>query len=315
MDAYEDLLFVTSFLDLLSDFHPRDYGRLFFYLGDAIDLDLRVRPLILKSQPGVDTNQLSSPEELRFLRAICDYRYGIFGYPPSVRLVARDARQRTSTDVSETVNAVCRLRPMVRGLMTDMVGRRFIAWDVDQETRRFQTVAFEDLERWIRGLLSGRYIRLRTSFIDVLKPDGETDWETIHFMVAAAENLRTSVQFVKQKRNPRQPAARRTERSVTSKDAHLGTPVTVRDHNKLLIPITIEGGRDVYFGLEEGFFESKAAAPQKHEVREFYRRAPGTPLDAPKTIRVTSHTRGGTIFDDARARMPAVSILGSRRQF
>lgn len=311
---FDDTVFVKSLIDLLRNFSPRDYRSLFLYLGYAIDLDLRVRPLLLENHVGITADQLSSHEELRFLRSICSYKYGLFGYPSSARFVARDARQRISKNISETIEDVCRLRPMVRGLMTDMAGKRFLAWEVGPEIKRIQTIEFEDLERWARGLLGGSYFRLETKIVEVAKPASETDWETINFMATVAENLRMSVQFVKQKKNPAPTTPRHTELSPTSKNARMGTSVTVRDHSKLLIPITVEGDQDVYFGLEEDFFESVAAAPRKHKVRETYRRAPGTPYDAAKTVHVASHTRGGTIFDDPRATMPAVSIFGARKQ-
>lgn len=312
---FDDTFFVKSLVDLLRNFSPRDYRSLFLYLGNAIDLDLRVRPALLENHAGITADQLSSPDELRFLRSICSYKYGLFGYPPSARFVARDARQRTPKNISDTIEDVCRLRPMVRGLMTDMAGKRFLAWEVGSEIKRIQTIAFEDLERWARGLLGGSYFRLETKIVEVEKPASETDWETINFMATVAENLRTSVQFVKQRMHTDQTTPRRTELSPTSRNAHMGSSVTVRDHSKLLIPITLEGDQDVYFGLEEDFFESMAATPRKHKVRETYRRAPGTPYDAEKTVHVASHTRGGTIFDDPRAIMPAVSIFGVRRQF
>lgn len=309
-----DLSFTKPLLDLLQDFSPGDYGRLFLYLGSAIELDLQARSSILEKQPAVFQGLLSNTTELKFLQRVCSYKYGIFGYKESTRLLARDARQRTSKNLSETVEAVCRLRPMVRGLMTDEAGQRFIAWNVDPEIKRIQTVAFEDLERWIRGLLAGRYVRLKTILIDVDKPASDDEWETLNFMAEAAENLRSSVHFFKQRQNPTRAHRSRRELSPTSQNAHLGTRVTIRDHSRFLVPIFVEGTREIRFGLREDFFDDMAVAPVKHEVRDFMRRAPGTPYDAPKTVPVASHTRGGTIFDDARKTMPTVAIIRPKRQ-
>lgn len=302
-----------SLLDLLKNFSPRDYGRLFLYLNQAISLDLQVRPLILEKHPRISEELLSNTAELKFLQKVCSYQYGIFGYKESTRLVARDARLRLSKKLPDTAEAVCRLRPMVRGLMTDEAGQRFIAWNVDPEIKRIQTVTFADLERWLCGLLTGRYVRLKTILIDVDSPACDADWETLNFMAVSAENLRASVQLFSLKQNPTRPLSSGKGSSPTSKDAHLGTKVTVRDHSRFLIPITLDYTGETYFGLSEEFFDHPAAAPLKHEVREFMRRAPGTPYDAPKTVFVTSHTRGGTIFDDARKTLPAVSIIRASR--
>lgn len=302
-----------SLLDLLQNFSPRDYGRLFLYLNQAISLDLQVRPLIVDKHPGISEDLLSNTAELKFLQNVCSYRYGIFGYKESTRLVARDARIRLSKNLPDTAEAVCRLRPMLRGLMTDEAGQRFIAWNVDPEIKRIQTVAFEDLEQWLRGLLTGRYVRLKTILIDVDNPARDSDRETLNFMAVAAKNLRTSIQFFRLKQNPTRNPSRGKGSSPTSKNAHLGTKVTFRDHSRFLVPITIDDTGETYFGLGEGFFDHPAAAPLKHEVRAFMRRAPGTPWDAPKTVFVPSHTRGGTIFDDARKPLPAVSIIQASR--
>lgn len=304
----DDTFYVKLLLDLLQkDLSPHDYGKLFHYLRSAIDFDLQVHPLLLENHAGISPGKLSSPEELRFLRIVCGYKHGLFGYAPSVRLIARNARQRTSNNLPQAIEDVCRLRPMIRGLMTDEAGKRFLAWEVGPEVRRIQIIAFEDLERWIRGLLARRYVRLETELVDVDKPVSQKDWETIHFMASVAENLRESIHYFKPKQNSARNLPKIEGPSPTSKNAHVGTRVTIRDHSKYLIPITIDD--KIYFGLEEGFFESTTAATQKHEVREFMRRAPRTPHDAPKTVPVASHTRGGTIFDDARKALPTVTIF------
>jgi len=60
-------------------------------------------------------------------------------------------------------------------------------------------------------------------------------------------------------------------------------------------------------GLEEGFF-SNYGGRSAHEVRPFMRRAPGTSWNAPKTVPVSAHTRGGYDVGDIGF-MPTVTIM------
>ena len=60
-------------------------------------------------------------------------------------------------------------------------------------------------------------------------------------------------------------------------------------------------------GLQDGFF-SNHGGRSAHEVREFYRRAPGTSWNAPKTVQVSAHTRGGYEVGNIGF-MPTVTIM------
>lgn len=301
-----------SLLNLLEGISPREFGKLFRYLNEAIGFDAQVRRMILEQDPNTPEEQLSNTVELGFLEDICRYRYGIFGYKASVRIIDRDARMSTSKDLAELTAAVCRLRPMIRGLMIDDVNKRFLGWNVGPEAKYIQTVAFNDLEQWLRGLCTGRYVRLNTVLINVGHPQTDADWQSLHFMAFAAENLRTSIQFYKEKRSTARISANENRLSAISKDAHFGTKVSMRPHSQLLIPITIDWTGEHYFGLPEGFFDEPVASPEKHQVRGFMRRPPGSEDDAAKTVFVSPHTRGGTIFDKARESLPAVSIISRK---
>ena len=59
--------------------------------------------------------------------------------------------------------------------------------------------------------------------------------------------------------------------------------------------------------LQEGFF-SNYGGRSAHEVRPFMRRSTGTSWNAPKTVQVSAHTRGGYEVGDIGF-MPTVTIM------
>lgn len=122
-------------------------------------------------------------------------------------------------------------------------------------------------------------------------------------MVEAALKLRKGV-------HPRRTAAASAEprgrNYLDGRTAGVQQKLTYKPHSEWLVPVVIEDGFATA-GLCEGFFSNNGGR-SAHEVRGFSRRAPGTSRNAPKTIQVSAHTRGGYDVGDIGV-MPTVTIM------
>lgn len=202
-------------------------------------------------------------------------------------------------------NALTNLRPMHTGVLTDAGKSRFIFWHVEQDGTQLAVVTFGAMSDWVRGMYHGQYVPLRGRLITVSRHVNLTamDREDAQFMVEAALKLRKGIHIRHSAPLAPEPRGRNYVDGATS-EARRG--LKYKPHSDWLIPVVVEDGFATG-GLEEGFF-SNYGGKIAHEVRPFMRRAPGTSWNAPKTVAVSAHTRGGYAVGDI-GYMPTVTIM------
>lgn len=287
----------------LSAFAPKDHPVFFDSLLAALELDER-NAKKLSAEP--DSRKITDRALRNLIRLVCNGKFGLFAYHEvsnTLRSAARKNRLITSTVVVK--NALANLQPMYTGVLTDAGKSRFVFWHVEQNGTQLAVVTFGALSDWVRGMERGQYVPLRGRLITVSRHVKltEMDREDAQFMAEAALKLRKGIHIRRSAPLLAEPRGRDYLDGRTSSPRRT---LTYKPHSDWLIPVVIENGFATA-GLQEGFF-SNHGGRSAHEVREFYRRAPGTSWTAPKTVQVSAHTRGGYEVGDIGF-MPTVTIL------
>ncbi len=194
---------------------------------------------------------------------------------------------------------------MHTGVLTDTGKSRFIFWHVEQDASQLAVVTFGAMSDWVQGMSLGQYVPLRGRLITVARHAklSEMDQEDSQFMAEAAVKLRKGIHI--RRSAPASPEPRGRNYLDVPTTAPQRT-LTYKPHSDWLIPVVIENGFATA-GLREDFF-SNYGGRSAHEVREFYRRAPGSSRNDPKTVLVSAHTRGGYDVGDISF-MPTVTIM------
>ncbi|MDF9751548.1 hypothetical protein [Arthrobacter sp. ES3-54] len=287
----------------LSSFAPKDHPVLFDGLKAALDLDER----IAKASPAdTDSAKLTARALRNLLLIVCHGKFGLFAYHEvsnAIRAVSR--RSCGSATPGGVANALTNLRPMHTGVLTDTGKSRFIFWHVEQHETQLAVVTFGAMSDWVRGMDLGQYVPLRGRLISTSRHAKltEMDREDAQFMAEAALKLRKGIHI------RRTAPASLEPRSRNYVDGHtraVSRSLVYKPHSDWLVPVVIENGVATA-GLREGFF-SNYGGRSVHEVREFYRRAPGSSWNDPKTVLVSAHTRGGYDVGDIGP-MPTVTIM------
>jgi hypothetical protein len=287
----------------LRGFAPKDHAVFFGELEAALELDER----IVRSAPvNTDASRTTDRPLRGLVRLVCSGKFGLFAYH-EVSNTIRSAARKNSRNASPTLmaRALMDLRPMYTGVLTDAGKSRFIFWHVEQDGTQLAVVTFGAMSDWVRGMRHGQYVPLRGRLITISRHVKltEIDREDAQFMAEAALKLRKGIRIRRTATVSNEPRGRNY---LDIRAAALHLTLTYKPHSDWLIPVVIENGFATA-GLHEGFF-SNHGGRSAHEVRPFMRRAPGTSRNAPKTVSVSAHTRGGYEVGDIGF-MPTVTIL------
>ncbi|WP_232084156.1 hypothetical protein [Arthrobacter sp. SO5] len=287
----------------LRGFAPKDHAVFFGELEAALELDER----IVRSAPvNTDTSRMTDRPLRSLVRLVCSGKFGLFAYH-EVSNTIRSAARKNSRNASPAsmARALMDLRPMYTGVLTDAGKSRFIFWLVEQDGTQLAVVTFGAMSDWVRGMRLGQYVPLRGRLMTVSRHVKLTDMdrEDAQFMAEAAFKLREGIKIRRTATVSDEPRGRNY---LDTRAAALHRTLTYKPHSGWLIPVVIENGFATA-GLQEGFF-SNHGGRSAHEVRPFMRRAPGTSRNAPKTVSVSAHTRGGYEVGDIGF-MPTVTIL------
>lgn len=287
----------------LSSFAPKDHPVLFGGLRATLELDER----IVRSFPADTDSAKFTDRALRnLLLLVCHGKFGLFAYHDVSNALRAAARRncRSATPVGMK-NALTNLRPMHTGVLTDAGKSRFIFWHIDQHETQLAVVTFGAMSDWVQGMALGQYVSLSGRLITLSRHLnlGELDREDAQFMAEAALKLRRGIHIRRTAPGSLEPRGRNYI------DGHTPTAqrnLVYKPHSDWLVPVVMENGFATA-GLREGFF-SNYGGRSAHEVREFYRRAPGSSWNDPKTVLVSAHTRGGYDVGDIGF-MPTVTIM------
>lgn len=294
---------VADLLYTLNNFAPKDHAVLFSELDAVLDLDERIS----RALPAGTARARITGRALRgLIRLVCNGKFGLFAYADVSNTIAKQARAANAqSPVSSMAVALRNFQPMSTGLFTDLGRRRFIFWSVESDGTQLATVAFDAVLDWLEGIQSGTYLPLEGRVIDVRSGAKleEADHLVARFMVEAALKLRKGI---KVQRTSPVSAEAQGRTYLAGRTPGVQQKLTYKPHTDWLVPVVIENGFTTA-GLREGFF-SNYGGRSAHEVREFMRRAPGTSRNAPKTIQVSAHTRGGYEVGDIGV-MPTVTIV------
>jgi hypothetical protein len=301
---------VADLQETLREFHPRMYAAFFDQLRDVLEVDR----LVAKTMRTETEFSATDPEHLRIINDVCEYSYGIFAYWEMGSKIGRKARSIPIPSAKRVKTALMNLRPMYKGVLTDLCHGRFVFWRVGKVWDLVE-VRFDDVHDWLDGLADGEYVPLTTHHIplgdskNLDAPMGlsNRDQDIVKFMSEAAQNLRQGVHGVRGRKATNGPTGlepRRTGALASSGARTLG----YRPENTWLVPITITDGQ-VDTTLDEDFF-SGFDDKKPHQVRSFYRRPKGSSPNAPRTEFVSGHVRGGRgAFADMKL-LPVVTIRG-----
>ncbi|WP_459384087.1 hypothetical protein [Arthrobacter humicola] len=287
----------------LSAFAPKDHPVFFEGLAAALELDERnVKAL----SADADSPNLTDRALRNLIRLVCNGKFGLFAYH-DVSNTLRSAARRNSLNASPVAmkNALTNLRPMHTGVLTDAGKSRFVFWHVEQDGTQLAVITFGAMSDWVQGMVVGQYVPLRGRLITVSRHAKLTDVgrEDAQFMVEAALKLRKGIHIRRSAPVLPEPRGRNY---LDVRTAAPQRTLTYKPHSDWLIPVVVENGFATA-GLQEGFF-SNYGGRSAHEVRPFMRRAPGTSWNAPKTVQVSAHTRGGYEVGDIGF-MPTVTIM------
>lgn len=299
---------VADLQETLREFHPRMYATFFDQLRHVLEVD---RLVARTMSPGKGFSA-TDPEHVRIISEVCEYKYGIFAYWEMGARIGRQARSHPLPSTRKLKTALMNLRPMYKGVLTDLCHGRFVFWRVG-EIWDLVEVRFDDVHDWLDGLADGEYVPLTTHHIPL--GDNKTlvspvnlsnrNQDIVKFMSEAAQNLRQGVHGVRGRKATNGAAAlepRRAGGLVSSGPRTLA----YRPENTWLVPITIADGQ-VDTTLDEDFF-SGFDDKKPHQVRPFYRRPKGSSPNAPRTEFVSGHVRGGRgAFADMKL-LPTVAI-------
>jgi hypothetical protein len=287
----------------LSAFAPKDHPVFFDSLAAALELDERI---VRTSSAEADSLKLTDRALRNLIRMVCNGKFGLFAYH-EVSNTLRSAARRNSQNASPVgiKSALTNFQPMHTGVLTDAGKSRFIFWQVEQDGTKLAVVTFGAMTDWVWGMSRGQYVPLRGRLIKVARQAKltEMDREDAQFMVEAALKLRKGIHVRRSSPVSSEPRGRSY---LAVRTAAPQRTLTYKPHSDWLIPVVVENGLATA-GLREGFF-SNHGGRSAHEVREFYRRAPGTSWNAPKTVQVSAHTRGGYEVGDIGS-MPTVTIM------
>jgi hypothetical protein len=287
----------------LSAFAPKDHPVFFESLAAALELDERnVKAL----SADADSLNLTDRALRNLIRHVCNGKFGLFAYH-DVSNTLRSAARRNSLNASPVAmkNALTNLRPMHTGVLTDAGKSRFVFWHVEQDGTQLAVITFRAMSDWVQGMSHGQYVPLRGRLVTVSRhwKLTEMEREDAQFMVEAALKLRKGIHI--RRSAPISPEPRERD-YLNVRAAPPQRILTYKPHSDWLIPVVIENGFATA-GLQEGFF-SHHGGRSAHEVRAFMRRAPGTSWNAPRTIQVSAHMRGGYDVGDIGF-MPTVTIM------
>jgi len=294
---------VADLLNTLNNFAPKDHAVLFSELDAVLDLDDRISRAL---PAGTERARITGRALRSLIRLVCNGKFGLFAYADVSNTIAKQARAASAqSPVTSLAFALRNFQPMSAGLFTDHGRRRFIFWSVESDGAQLAAVTFDAMLDWLEGIQSGAYLALVGRVIDVRAGARleEADHLVARFMVEAALKLRKGV---KVQRTSPVSAAAQGRTYLAGRTPGVQQKLTYKSHSEWLVPVVIEDGTATA-GLREGFF-SNYGGRSAHEVREFYRRAPGTSWNAPKTIQVSAHTRGGYDVGDIGV-MPTVTIM------
>ncbi|WP_306911807.1 hypothetical protein [Arthrobacter sp. B3I9] len=287
----------------LSAFAPKDHPVFFEGLAAALALDDRN---VKAMSANANSLNLTDRALRDLIRLVCTGKFGLFAYH-DVSNTLRSAARRNSLNASPVAmkNALTNLRPMHTGVLTDAGKNRFVFWHVEQDGTQLAVITFGAMSDWVQGMRAGQYVPLRGRLISVSRHAKLTEVgrEDAQFMVEAALKLRKGIHVRRSSPVSSEPRGRNYLDNRTTAPQRT---LTYKPHSDWLIPVVVENGFATA-GLQEGFF-SNHGGRSAHEVREFYRRAPGTSWNAPKTVQVSAHTRGGYEVGDIGF-MPTVTIM------
>ncbi|MBP3042422.1 hypothetical protein J2M54_02530 [Arthrobacter sp. zg-ZUI227] len=299
---------VADLQETLREFHPRMYATFFDQFRDVLDVDRLVSRTMRTGRGFFATD----PEHVRIINDVCEYSYGIFAYWEMGSKIGRKARSLPPPSTNKVKSALMNLRPMYKGVLTDLCHRRFVFWRVGKIWDLLE-VRFDDVHDWLEGLAAGEYVPLTTHHIPLGNyPNLATcanlsnrDHDIVKFMSEAAQNLRQGVRGVRGRKATNGGAALQSRTSGASASSGPRT-LGYRPENTWLVPITITDGH-VDTTLDEDFFTSPDDK-KPHQVRSFYRRPKGSSPSAPRTEFVSGHVRGGRgAFADMKL-LPTVTI-------
>lgn len=299
---------VADLQETLREFHPRMYATFFDQFRDALEVDRRV---VRTMGPGKGFSA-TDLEHIRIMSEICEYSFGIFAYWEMGSKIGRRSRNLRLPSANKVKAALMNLRPMYKGVLTDLCHGRFVFWRVG-DIWDLVEVRFDDVHDWLDGLAAGEYVPLTTHHIPlgnsrsfVTPTDlSNRDQDIVKFMSEVAQNLRQGVLGVRGRKATNGSAAVEPQRAGTMSSSGPRT-LGYRPENTWLVPITITDGQ-VDTTLDEDFF-STPDDKKPHQVRSFYRRPKGSSPNAPRTEFVNGHVRGGRgVFADLRL-LPAVTI-------
>ena len=294
---------VADLLHTLNNFAPKDHAVLFSELDAVLDLDDRISRAL---PAGTERARITGRALRSLIRLVCNGKFGLFAYADVSNTIAKQARAASAQSPATSLAFALRnFQPMSAGLFTDHGRRRFIFWSVESDGAQLAAVTFDAMLDWLEGIQTGAYLALVGRVIDVRAGARleEADHLVARFMVEAALKLRKGV---KVQRTSPVSAAAQGRTYLAGRTPGVQQTLTYKSHSEWLVPVVIEGGTATA-GLREGFF-SNYGGRSAHEVREFMRRAPGTSRNAPKTIQVSAHTRGGYDVGDIGV-MPTVTIM------
>lgn len=294
---------VEELQQTLSGFAPKDHPMFFDSLAAALELDERIAREISADS---DRNKLTERAMRSLIGLVCKGKFGLFAYH-DVSNTLRSAARRNSQNSSSVAmkNALTNLRPMHTGVLTDTGKSRFIFWHVEKDGSQLAIVTFGAMSDWVRGMGMGQFVPLRGRLVTVSRHVTLTtmDREDAQFMIEAALKLRKGIHVRHTAPAAPEPRGRNY---LDGRTPSRPRPLTYKPHSDWLIPVVVEDGFATA-GLQEGFF-SNYGGRSAHEVRPFMRRAPGTSWNAPKTVQVSAHTRGGYEVGDIGF-MPTVTIM------
>lgn len=287
----------------LSAFAPKDHPVFFDSLVAALELDERIAKTL---SPGAGSQKITDRALRNLIRLVCHGKFGLFAYH-DVSNTIRSAARRNSLNASPVAmkNALTNLRPMHTGVLTDAGKSRFVVWHVEQDGTQLAIITFRAMSDWVQGMSLGQYVPLRGRLVTVSRhlKLTEMEREDAQFMVEAALKLRKGIHIRRSAPISPEPRERNYLNVGAAPPQHI---LTYKPHSDWLIPVVIENGFATA-GLREGFF-SHHGGRSAHEVRAFMRRAPGTSWNAPRTIQVSAHMRGGYDVGDIGF-MPTVTIM------
>lgn len=287
----------------LRNFAPKDHPAFFRSVAAVLELDERnVRALSSNTDPRKFTDRAVRS----LIRLVCRGKFGLFAYH-EVSNTLRSAARRSSRSATpkDMQTALTNLRPMHTGVLTDAGKSRFIFWHVEQDASQLAIITFGAMSDWVQGMGLGQYVPLCGRLITLSRHVklNEMNQEDAQFMAEAAVKLRKGIHIRRSAPASPEPRSRNYLDSRTSAPQRT---LTYKPHSDWLIPVVIENGFATA-GLREDFF-SNYGGRSAHVVREFYRRAPGSSWNDPKTVLVSAHTRGGYDVGDISF-MPTVTIM------